>query len=170
MLYEILTRGRLTSNNIVNGTDITVAQLLGKSSIVERGIIDIIGLKDKVNEIKSFIDGMQDFYEVGQYVFVHGWIPVKYDNNKLKADKNYKKASKEEWSKSRWYEWQKFYGANVVIKDKIIVCGHRPSRYGYIFDTNRKHTCCDPFYGNGVLAIDGSVMSSGQVNVVVLEP
>lgn len=170
-LYEILERGYLKKHEIHNGTDITVSQLLGSGAIKENGTIDKDSFKDKIYEICTFIDYMRDYYEAGKYIFVHGWVPVVFDeNNRPIADRNWRNASCDEWYNTRWYDWSEFYGAKATIEDKIIVCGHRPAYRGNYFDKTREPDCSDPFYGNGVIALDPYVVDSGKINVIVIEP
>ena len=76
----------------------------------------------------------------------------------------------EGWAHARWLEWQQLYGAGAVLKAKTIVCGHRAARMGYQYDLARDPDCNEPFYGDGVIAIDGNTVRSGIVNVLVLKP
>lgn len=68
-----------------------------------------------------------------------------------------------------------------VEPGKTIVCGHWHCSYGYAIDDMAKNgpfDCIDefgptaiwePYYGNGVIAIDRCTAYTGQVNVLVLE-
>lgn len=170
MLYEALKRGYINRVDALNGTDITICQLLGPYAINEKGYINKIDYKAKIYEIMSFIDYMRDYYEAGKYVFVHGWVPVIFENEKPIANEDYKSASSSEWSDTRWYEWQQFYQARATLNDKIIVCGHRNCSLGHMFDENRNPTSSEPFYGEGMIAIDALTVRSGRVNVLVIEP
>lgn len=170
MLYKALERGYVTKTDVLNGTDITILQLLGENAINAHGYINKLDYKAKIYEIMQFIYYMRNYYEAGKYIFVHGWLPVIFDDNMPRANQRYKYASEADWSESRWYEWQQFYNVKATLKDKIIVCGHRASSLGHMFDESRAIDCYDPFYGDGMIAIDGHTIRSGQVNVLVIEP
>lgn len=170
-LYNALQRGYLKGNEVHNGTDITVLQLLGIDAIKSGNIINTEKYKDKIYEICSLIDYMRDYYEAGKYIFVHGWLPVSMDDNKnFYIKENWRRATNEEYHDSRWCDWSEAYDKRLTVKDKIIVCGHRPARRGSYYDSTRQPDQDDPFYGDGVIALDPYVVESGKINVIVLEP
>lgn len=170
MLYNILQKGRMTSIDVSNGMDITLYQLFGFDIINGSGYINKLDYKAKIYEIQAFIENMRDYYEAGKYIFVHGWVPIKLVDNVPYINEKWKYATPEDWSTSRWLEWQQCYNKKLTIEDKIIVCGHRSAHMGHYFDKSRNPNCFDPFYGEGMIAIDGCTYRSGQVNVLVLEP
>ena len=170
-LYNAFKRGHLKGNEVHNGADITVLQLLGIDAIKSGNVIDTEKYKDKIYEISSFIDYMRDYYEAGKYVFVHGWIPVIFgEDRRFHINKNWRRATNEDWHDARWSDWSVAYDNNLTLEDKIIVCGHRPARRGNYYDSTREPDCDDPFYGDGVIALDPYVVDSGKINVIVIEP
>ena len=169
ILSDALERGRLTDTDIDNGTGATVRQLLGADSVDGQSCIDTVTYADKIAELQRFTASMRDFYEFGDYIFTHGWLPVVFSGRYPSVDLSWRNASTDEWVEARLCEWQQFYGVGAVLDGKIIVCGHRPSRMGNTFDSTREPDDSTPFYGNGMIAIDAGTVRSGRVNVLVLE-
>ena len=169
LLNEILTTGLVTENAIKNGTNITVAQFLGECVLDAPGYVDTITHRARIQEILEFLDAMGNYYETPKYVFTHGWLPILLDGRMPVIHPCWRQVSSEEWAGARWLEWQQLYGAGAVLKAKTIVCGHRAARMGYQYDSAREPDLDEPFYGDGVIAIDAHTVRSGIVNVLVIE-
>ena len=169
MLRQILERGTITETDKSNGTDVTVTELLGENSLDASGNLSKRTCPTAVLALASFLDSMQSFYERGRYVFTHGWLPIVFRGRYPEVDPNYREASKEAWEEARLLEWQQLYAVGAMLNDKTIVCGHRPAYLGYLFDGSREPDCCEPFYGDGMIAIDAGVVRSGCIHVLVIE-
>ena len=168
MLREILINGKLEVHNIHNGTDITVKELFGAKSIDNMGNVDLSD-RERIDEIVEFIDSMTDYYEAGEYIFTHGWVPIVLDKYFYPTvDPDWRNADEASWHDARWTGWWQPYGKGAVIEGKTIVCGHRPARMGRNFDESRDPYCDDPFFGNGLIAIDTYTVKSGKVSVLQL--
>ena len=169
MLCEILASGETTERETGNGTYITLRQMLGESSVDANGHIDTVLYAEKIKEINEFVASMYDYYEVGEYIFTHGWLPIVFEGRYPSVDKNWRNASREAWDYAHTLEWHQLYDVKALLDGKIIVCGHRPSWLGYMFDEMRENDCCDIFFGNGMIAIDAGTVRYGRVNVFVLD-
>ena len=169
MLCELFERGSVMYENRTNGTDITVREFLGNDSIDENGCIDRELHADKIREVRDFIDSMLNYYESGDYVFTHGWLPVEFNGRLPSVSPSWKNASIADWEYARWLEWQQLYEVGAMLEGKTIVCGHRPSHLASMFDYFWDHNCCDPFYTKGMIAIDADTVNSERVNVIVIE-
>ncbi|MBQ7378965.1 MAG: hypothetical protein IJW70_04705 [Clostridia bacterium] len=121
--------------------------------------------------IEKYIEiiSMLDFYETQRYVFVHGWLPIVIEGRSPYISQSWRAESVLAWEEARLLEWQQLYDVGTTLEEKTIVCGHRPARLGYMFDGSREPDCSEPFYGNGMIAIDAGTVKSGCVNVLVLE-
>ena len=168
MLYRVLDRGYVTETENLNGTDITLTQLLGEDALDPYGSLNREAYASKIRELMEFIDAMDDYYEEGPFVFLHGWAPITFQGNRPLVSHAWRKASVEEWRIARLLEWQQLYSVGAVMEGKTIVCGHRPARFGYAYDQNREPDCDEPFRGKGIIAIDPYVVRSGRVCVLVL--
>ena len=169
MLYEVLECGQVTGRERDNGAYATISELIGRDAIGEGGRIDTELYADKIREIKDLIDSMADYYETGDFVLTHGWLPVVFEGRYPSVDPLWREASASEWKFAHECEWQQFYSVHAVLAGKTIVCGHRPSRLGYMFDVLRSNDCSEPFYGDGMIAIDAGTVRSGRVNVLVID-
>lgn len=169
MLYDALARGSITDIDIDNSTAATIAELLGEGAIDASGQFDRTVYAGKICELTAFIDTMLNYWEMKQYVFTHGWLPITFDGRYPRVDQNWRDASEAEWKEARWLEWQQLYSVKAMLDGKIIVCGHRPAFLGHSFDPSREPDGSEPFYGEGMIAIDAGTIRSGRVNVLVIE-
>lgn len=169
MLLEILQRGYLIDRDIDNGAALTVSDLLGKDALSEKGEFDRELHGEKIAELSAFIEGMLDYYETESHIFTHGWLPIVFEGRYPQVDPNWRFACKEDWRFAHGLEWQQLYSVGAVLKDKTIVCGHRPARMGSMFDSFREFDFSEPFFGKGMIAIDAGTVRSGRVNVLVIK-
>lgn len=168
MLAETLRRGYITEREIWNGTDITVSEMLGEGAIDAKGTFDTVRFAAEIKELIDFTEQMADYYETGEYVLTHGWLPIVFKERYPRVDLRWRSASKEAWEEARCLEWQQLYNVGAVLEGKTIVCGHRPARLGSMFDCLREPDCSEPFYGKGMTAIDAGTVRSGRINVLVV--
>jgi serine/threonine protein phosphatase 1 len=168
-LCTILGSGDTSVYAESNGTDITVKELLGDVVIDANGCFDTTAHTKKIREIMDFVNSMQYYYETDDYVFTHGWLPIVFEGHYPLVDPAWRNASEDAWMVARVLEWQQLYGVKATLKGKTIVCGHRPARLGYMYDSFREPDCSMPFYGDGMIAIDAGTIRSGRVNVLVVE-
>lgn len=166
MLMEVLTAGEITERETSNGTDITLREILGEDAIDENGRIDQEKYAETIRELWEFLSSMGDYFEAGDCVITHGWLPADIDGRRARVRTDWKDASAEEWGDARWLEWQQLYAVGALLAGRIIVCGHRPARMGSSFDPMREPNRNEPFYGNGLIAIDADTVNSGMVNVL----
>ncbi len=161
-------------HHVHNGTYETAIQLTGM--IVKDAIADNITFCKKSLDTpfyREIIPAMRDYFETDQYVFVHGWIPCNVGKEGYSFMENWRTAGKEEWKKARWYNGMEAAKA-VTVEGKTIVCGHWHASYGHSkyedkgseFGTDADFS---PYYGKGIIAIDGCTAHSGTVNCIVLE-
>ena len=166
-LSEVLKQGYITQREIDNHTDITIREFLGQEALDKDGGIDVKAYAEKISEITAFLDGMLDYYETEQLVFTHGWLPVVFEGRVPYVDPCWRDVPPGEWDVVREYQWQQFYSVGATLGGKTIVCGHRPASMGYLFDPMRANDCPAPFFGDGMVAIDGYTVKSGKINVLV---
>ena len=169
ILEKILKQGSLTENGIANGTHLTLPQLLGEGVMNEYGELDVAAYAEKIRALLAFLDSMTDYYETPRYVFVHGWVPSVVEGRHAYVRQDWRAAGEDDWQFARWLGWQEMYAAGAMLPGKTVVCGHRPARMGENFDPDRERDCSEPFYGEGVIAIDAGTVRSQRVNVLVLE-
>lgn len=173
-----------TSYHVSNGTWHTALQLAGMSNC--RALQNPGKLVEKVKESPfwtTLIPASVDYFETEHYVFVHGWIPCTVRTEVIGGRKfdeyfyidGWRDASEREWERARWFHGM--YIAcqqGVKVKDKTVVCGHIHASYGHaniegVGSEHGKYADFTPFYGDGIIAIDGCTACSGMVNCIVIE-
>ncbi len=168
LLEEVFNRGYFGSHDLHNMTTDTVEQLSGipiKDMLNHE--LTLFAALDKVKNHPEWIKYskcLRDFYEIDSYVFVHGWIPIVYDNEDWRTGN---------WSEARWQNGMKLWGySNYRLKDKTIVCGHyhtswghsRLHNYGSEFDDFGDPAYFGPFVDDKIIALDGCTAYSNIVN------
>lgn len=127
--------------------------------------------------LREYLNSTVDYAEIGDIVFVHGWVPVDEQYNILSDWRN---ASKEEWEEARWLNGMNFAHHGHIIPDKTIVCGHFHCSWGWShIKQERKEfparnrvnweKSFEPYCDIGIAAIDSCVAYSGFINCVCFE-
>lgn len=180
LMEKMWSRGYAASYDHSNGTLKTFNSILYANS----GALDD---KDKFEIVKEALEPifnrMVDYFETKNYVFVHGWIPMKYDINKKFAeygeptlfDENWREG---DWSSARWFNGIKKAWDGIIVPDKTVVCGHWHCSYGHMLKSIKTDNWIsefeddaiwEPYKAKGIIAIDRCTAHTGKVNVVVLE-
>ncbi len=143
LLYDLALRKETISIDSVNGTANTWVDFQ-------------IKLKDiEIKEVVEFIEGMNDYFELEDYLFVHGFIPcIDYTN-----------ATELEWKKAAWIDSTKLM-RNLPELNKTIVIGHKATSYFHPYNdmfiqAKRGKKC-------GVIAIDATTVINKKVNILVI--
>lgn len=168
-LLEILTQKRANIYDLHNGTDVTLEEFFGVGSVGEYGELRLPMDGKMAGDLCRLISEMVDCYETEHYVFVHGWLPTVAGAKPPQLLENWRNAEAEAWHSARFSEWMSLYGTPAMLPNKTIVCGHRPTRLGYMVDSSRAPSDSSVFHGDGMIAIDAGTIRSGRVNLLVLE-
>lgn len=209
-VHEMETGFSISTHHKANGTVTTVNQFLEniygenykklkydafdkyiKSDYEDRSALD--EYFKPIHEILNWINNKSvNYFELDNYIFVHGWIPktpadnIVYRWNGVAREggtfnPDWRNAREFDWKEARWLngmeEW-KWY--NIKEPNKIIVCGHWHCSYGWSYikqqrkefpPKNRKgwEKSFEPFEGKGIIAIDACTAYSGLVNILVIE-
>lgn len=174
LLLDCCTRGWFGNHDLSNGTARTIFHL-GYGNEFE----DMC--KDTLAKVKPFIDGMVNYLETKNYIFVHSWIPVinkdglpaHYTRGRsFEFNPDWRNASQEDWDAATWgnpFDMAK----RGLIPDKTIVFGHWATEHKWAEVENRKdfddNAKFEPYYGDGIIGIDGCTAYSGKCNVIVIE-
>jgi hypothetical protein len=120
-----------------------------------------------------------DFYETDKYIFCHGWIPLDIEIVDMTAVYHYNPRWREadglEWHRARWRNGMEMC-CNRGIREhgKTVVCGHVNAAWGHshisgICPEHGDGAVSDPFYSEGIIAIDACTVRSGRVNCIKLQ-
>ena len=177
---EGLTKGsNVGSHHLSNGTITTITSFMGLPSIYD--VLCQTYDKDKFIEVKSriqsFIDTSVDYFELGNTVFVHGWVPTTCDEDRtMIVHSNWRDG---DWKQARWENGMEMFHFGITPPDvSTVVCGHwhtsfawskykhKGSEWDYdaIFDTY-----VDKHEGNKIIALDGCVAYTRTVNCEVFD-
>lgn len=164
------------SYHVHNGTWQSAVDLSGMSvdDIYKDQIKGVEAVK-KSEYFTKLLPTAIDYYETDNYIFVHGWIPVKSVRNTLKYREDWRTASKECWNDSRWKcGMDMAVQFKIIEPNKTIVCGHYHTSYGHSVYENKGSEFgvsadFSPFYAKGIIGLDGCTAWTGEVNCIVID-
>lgn len=170
LLEECIAREEFWSHDFHNGTVKTIMNLcsLKEEYIFFNGNYRSCFKKVKTNkELNAYLKSLQDYAEIGDYIFVHGWIP----SRKTSPNHDWRLG---DWRKARWFNGMEKWHQGAIVEGKTIVCGHFHTSWGHCrlrkngseFGDNADFT---PFIGKGICAIDACTAYSKKVNCITLE-
>lgn len=176
LLMECINRGYPLSHDWSNGTAQTIIDLAPNAKTFE------VACAVAYEKVKDFIDGMVNYIELQNYIGVHAFVPLKYNDNlpayytrnrKFENRVDWRDATDKEWQDARWgnpYELAR----QGLLPDKTLIFGHFHTSYPRAKYEGQEEFGPDadfsPYYGDGYIAIDGCVAAyNGQINVIVLE-
>jgi serine/threonine protein phosphatase 1 len=156
-------------------------------------------IKEKTSEVTKFIeDNAVNFFELGNKIFVHSWIPCKikgndctwnpvyekpydwYNQDKVSLDEKAQKLYNSEWSSARWGNPFLMWKNKLYPEGKCIVFGHYHCSYGHSHldmkckewpQVNQKNwtDCFKPWIKENAIGIDSCVAFSGFLNCLVFD-
>ena len=176
LLLDCCRRGYPESHDMHNGTARTIRDM-GYGWEFEDWCSYVL------KKVRPFIDGMINYFETKNYIFVHGWIPMRRKARSHPADKWIPLTTREfmdDWRDANDVEWDEAMWTNPfdmiergLMPDKTIVFGHWHCSTAWSkaegrseFDDDAKF---EPYYGDGFISIDACTAHSGKCNVIVIE-
>lgn len=199
LLERCIASKCFTATDLHNGTLTTIMNLSGYSRddywfLTDEQIRNTFDKAKNSSQLNKYFSSLVDYAEVGNYIFVHGWIPTIDPNlSPLSEEKPLRNAPLEWWDTktnpdaediwkcARWTNGMKAWSEGCVLSDKTIVCGHWHTSYGNthfgdapeefppITSKIKLKKAFQPFIRDGIIAVDSCVHYSGFVNVVILE-
>ena len=163
------------SHHLSNGTVGTVMQLTDFSEA--RALTDFVKMAQEMRKtplMTKILPSMINYYEAGNYIFVHGWIPCVQNKYGYVKIPNWRtEAFEEEWYFARWMNGMEVW-KSVKEEGKTIVCGHWHASYGHsVYEgkgpQNGLGADFTPFIADGIIALDACTALSGFVNCIVVE-
>ena len=181
LMEECIIRGYPARHDCSNGTEKSIFDLApGADNFLSASLV-------AYDKMKALWKHALNYFETKNYVFVHGWIPVicndtlpaYYRNNrKFEFNPDWRTAHHSEWEQARWLNGIDMARRGFIEPGKTIVCGHWHCSYGHMLDSIKtdnwisefeEDAIWEPYYGDGIIAIDRCTAHTGQVNVIVLE-
>lgn len=191
LMLDLIQRSFFMTHDVYNGTLQSVAQIaeLPYEDVYMFDLTAQCAMQKTWEhpEFQQYKNSWMDYAIVGQYVFVHGWIPTHfYDGTTVTAlDKVNGDWKDGNWKKARWLNGMEEWAKGNRFMDKTIVCGHWHTSWGHAYlhdngvefqeayyrdeqDPNRiEHF--EPFIDEGIIALDACTAYSNKMNCVVLE-
>lgn len=174
LLLDCCKRGYPSQHDMSNGTARTIFHLGYGYEFDDMCEYTLI-------KIRPFIDGMVNYFETKNYIFVHSWIPVinkdglpaHYTRNrKFEFNPDWRNASQEEWDEATWGNPFDMVERGL-LPEKTVVFGHWHCSTGWAKSEGRSEfgddAKFDPYYGDGFIGIDACTAHSGKCNVIVIE-
>lgn len=119
--------------------------------------------KVKKSDIYKFIKSYKwlNYYEVGNYICVHSYIPL---------IKDWRNACCEEWKEATWQNpWLLYKNYGDPEEGKTLVCGHwHTSDFYKNLDGDLTKSDC-PIYNNGIIALDACTALTNRTNILIIE-
>lgn len=201
---EVYCYRQFDRRDIHNGTFDTYCQIVdfiehsayGHSCELYMDEESIIQIAHKSELWQEYSNSMVDFAEIGDNIFVHGWIPstveIKFEERgsvrHYSMIEDWRNSTL--WPNARWTNGMEAWDNGIYIEGKTIWCGHWHTSWGhshlhndgvefikkvetYYIDpeTGRMepHTNFHTFKDNGIVALDACTAYSGFVNCEVIE-
>ena len=198
LMEDALERIEFWAHDIHNGTDVTclkIASTMMEGNPSNFSDEEICFLVKRNKLWNQYINSCVDYYELGDNIFVHGWLPVHsyaIENGSILSYKedisnDWKEG---DWKKARWYNGMDKWWKGVTLPGKTIYCGHYHCSWGnaYLHDDGKEfiekietmyidpytgklepHVNWAPFKDEGIVAMDACTAVSGKVNCEVIE-
>lgn len=178
-INEIIRYHGVSHHHIHNGTFDTIMQFTGINKYdLYGGIFDKEEFNEKINPLLEFIENnIVDFAQIGEYVCVHGWVPVDRYTNSIPDNWDTEEA---EWRQARWINGMDAWKHGARFSDKTIICGHFHTSWGHshIHRTHKEFPqknqknwleSFQPFVDEGIIALDACTAYTGICNCYVIE-
>ena len=154
-----------------NGTLHTLSQLTGMTiSQIKRDPWRAQRYFYNTSLFKTVLPEIIDYAEIGDYIFVHGWIPS------FAHLDDFRNANPKEWQEARWWNGMEMWHNRACrVPGKTIVCGHWNCSWGHAYADSETYTefgqsaNWEPFEREGIIAIDRCTAYTRQMNCIVLE-
>lgn len=182
LLRDAVKRGLFYEHDLHNGTLKTIMEFTGAEYI--DCVYDSQSVCDdfKKNGIIEWIfsNEWRNYAEIGNYIFVHSWIPVNilddtdiYDvkrSTPIAYRPDWREATDQEWEDASWGCPWVMAQKGLVPQGKTIVCGHwTAAEFPRYLDENfTDYPNYNIYRGHGCIALDACTVRSGFCNVLVL--
>ena len=189
LIEDVFKRGYFESHDYHNRTNETIEQILNKKIENINDMQEAIFKCSKNRTLNKYLNSCVDYYELGDNIFVHGWIPVDYDHTyRIPVfNENWREGY---WRDARWLNGMRMWSNNIKIPNKTIWCGHWHTSWGHanlhddgvefldkyetyyidpITGKQEPHANFTPFKDEGIVAMDSCCAYSHFINCEVVE-
>ncbi len=184
-LKQLLKGGYADRHHYSNGTVKTIdalANSLPKEDLLNLPAKEVFE-KTAVPLLEYIKTKCVDYFEIGDYICVHGWVPcIPRDYYGYDFECVYPKEDWNEntWKSARWINGLLAWYDGHRIEGKTIICGHYHCSFGwshirqkYKEFPQKTHEDFEksfqPFIDDGIIAIDACTAYTRKVNCIVIE-
>lgn len=166
LLEELMRQSRLVgSHDFHNGTVNTIETLTGKE-LTKGNFNQLMDELQMNTDIREYYSRLVDYEEIGDYIFVHAWIPMFRDD--------WRESTAGEWEQARWWNPYREWAEYGSPDEKTVVCGHWATAYGNSRYHNKgagwgEDACYEPFIDNGIIGLDACTAYTKKCNVAVID-
>lgn len=149
-----------------NGTVDTISQISGIKYSDMDTFLQYVMIEDCKNDdaLKTYLDSVIDYAEIGNYIIVHGWIPRRHKDYEKEWDNDWRNG---DWDEARWLNGMHLWKLGYIIDGKTIICGHWSTSWGH--EKFHQMTSNDSFIEPGIVALDATTVLSDKINVYTFE-
>ena len=169
LLLDSIARDTFFEHDMINGTMDTVFKLAGENAdaLYRRNAGFLFSAVRNNPDLREYYAALLDYAEIGDYIFVHGWIPSKSKS----PGRDWRRG---DWRKARWANGMEKWRQGVRLPNKTILCGHWHASWGHavlekLGSEFGEDADFSPFIRQGIIALDACTSISHRVNCVVLE-
>ena len=188
LLEEMFERGYAQSHDMSNGTLKTVNDILYSQPDKLDGSRNGFEIVQEI--VQPYMDRLVNYFETKNYVFVHGYIPLKSNDDmpyyytrhrRFDYDPDWRNATEEGWAQARWINGVEQANKGLLC-DKTVVVGHWHCSWGHMWADIREKgflnatiddygptAIWEPYYGEKIVAIDRCTAYTNMCNVLVIE-
>lgn len=143
--------------------------------ITRADYVEVMRAMRKNDEWWEYYNSCVNYAEVGNYIFVHGWLPINSTPNGPVVRSDWRELDDKDWEEAGWLNGIATWTYGARIKDKTIVCGHWNVSWGW---KNIRRACKDEYKGDaihdsfiddGIVALDACTVISHKINCYVFE-
>lgn len=194
LIEEAIIREYFGLHDDWNGTTETCCLLFGDKAI-DATDKEILFAASQNELLSTYLQSCVDYYELGDSIFVHGWLPLRPYAIENGSFLSYREGIPDDWrsgdwSTARWYNGMDKWWKGITIPNKTIYCGHYHASWGnsnihndgkeflerietmYIDPVTGRwepHVNYHTFKDNGIVSLDACTVVSGFVNCEVIE-
>lgn len=163
-LFQLEQNVNISHHHWTNGTVDTIAQFsnISKYDLIS-GVFDYNQVKKSMKKYFKLVSSAKDYIEIGDNIFVHGWIPCRRD---------WREATDKMWQDARWLNGMEMADCGFFEEGKTIFCGHWHTGWGHKYIHNSiedEDDCFDIYKDEGIVALDACTVLSHKCNIFILE-
>lgn len=160
----------LGHHHVTNGTVRTISHFLECSEYdILCNCYDNTKFNKSMNRLLTFIDkAAMDYYELGDKVFVHGWIPF---DARTGVQPDWRHG---DWNKSRWCCGFDCWSMDLIPPENLtVVCGHWHNSYAWHKFRGRSEWGPDAefstFSDKNIIGLDACTVRTHMINVIIVD-